>query len=91
MMPQDAQATLVDERGFASVATMIAKHHAAEAISEHRAIANKALAPNIARRRPLAAGLRARRIFNVHAHANRRAPPGGDPGRSRQGKPDRGI
>ena len=30
-------------------------------------------------------------IFNVHAHADRRAPPGGNPGRSRQGKPDRGI
>src|SRR5207237_7884731 len=35
--------------------------------------------------------LRAWRLFNDHAHADRRAPPGGDSGGSAQGKPDRGI
>ena len=34
---------------------------------------------------------RARRNFNVHAHANRRAPPRGNSGRRRQGKPDRRV
>src|SRR5436190_21474744 len=40
---------------------------------------------------PLGMRLRARRLFNDHAHADRRAPPGGDPGGRAQGKPDRGI
>src|SRR5688500_15233482 len=34
---------------------------------------------------------RARRLFNDNAHADRRAPPGRNPGGGRQGKPDRGI
>src|SRR5436853_3573522 len=29
--------------------------------------------------------------INDHAHVDRRAPPGGNPGGGRQGKPDRGI
>ncbi|MFL6789432.1 MAG: hypothetical protein ACJ8FC_12340, partial [Sphingomicrobium sp.] len=73
---------LRNELGNASFATRIAKLHAAEAISAHRAGAEVAQAQSIARSLPLMAGQRAWRIFNVHAHANRRAPPGGDPGRS---------
>ena len=80
------------ERGGASFATRIARQHgAAEAFPNIAPSPLRRLAQSIARRRPATAGLRARRIFNVHAHANRRAPPGGDPGRRRQGKPDRGI
>src|SRR3546814_5311855 len=41
--------------------------------------------------RRLAAGRHVRSIINDNAYADRRAPPGGNPGRRRQGKPDRGI
>src|SRR5688500_18419938 len=42
--------------------------------------------------RPRSAGPgRARRNNNVHAYANRRAPPGRDPRCRRQGEPDRGV
>jgi hypothetical protein len=33
----------------------------------------------------------ARSIINDNAYANRRAPPGGNPGRSRHREPDRGV
>ena len=52
----------------------------------------RALAPypfgNTAFRGP---GRRARRIINDHAYADRRTPPGRDPGGRRQREPDRGI
>ena len=50
-----------------------------------RPLLSTGVATIIARRRQSRMRPRARRIFNVHAHADRRAPPGGDPGRSRQG------
>ncbi|MEO5578892.1 MAG: hypothetical protein ABIR25_07580, partial [Sphingomicrobium sp.] len=53
--------------------------HAAEALHTHHAIATSAVATTIARSR-LQRFQRARRIFNVHAHAYRRAPPGRNPG-----------
>ena len=92
MMPQDAIAML-HRRAWPRVV----RDKDREAAMQQRQFPhiapspNEAVAQTIARRRPRTAGLRARRIFNVHAHANRRAPPGGDPGRRRQGKPDRGV
>src|SRR5438270_7100251 len=44
-----------------------------------------------AHRRPHGTARRAWRLFNDNAHADRRAPPGRDPGGRRQGKPDRGT
>ena len=56
-----------------------------------RGLSPAALATIIARRRHSRMHGRAWRNFNVHAHADRRAPPGGDSGGGAQGQPDRGI
>src|SRR3954467_14672648 len=44
-----------------------------------------------AHRRPHRTARRAWRLFNDNAHADRRAPPGRNPGGRGQGKPDRGT
>src|SRR4051812_24835788 len=88
MTPQNAQATLslraagvfpAEGRGMAS---------AADALSTNHAIASGSIrtgmAATMARRRSEQIWPRVRRIFNVHAHADRRAPPGRDPGCGRQ-------
>src|SRR3954466_10206227 len=62
----------------------------ADALSTPSAIAS-CMAPILARPGITRPDRRARRIFNVHAHADRCAPPGRDPGRGRQRKPDRGV
>src|SRR5579884_3951438 len=95
MMLQNAFQPLSIETANAFPAPRRGMANAAEALSKHRVTVSgssrAAVATIIARRRLSRMHPRARRIFNVHAHADRRAPPGGDPGRSRQGKPDRGI
>src|SRR5690348_10833468 len=95
MMLQNAFQPLSNEAANAFPVPRPGMAIAAEALSKHRATVSgssrAAVATIIARRRLSRMHPRARRIFNVNAHADRRAPPGGDPGRSRQGKSDRGI
>src|SRR3569623_1692832 len=86
MMPQNAPAALSSEAAGAFPAPERAMANAAETLSLTSASAIGFMpwdaALITARRRHDPALRRARRIFNVHAHANRRAPPGGDPGSS---------
>src|SRR3954454_5500605 len=95
MTPQNVSRPLSNEAAAAFPVPRPGMALAAEAFTQHQATARSSsragAATIIARRRLNRMHGRARRIFNVHAHADRRAPPGGDPGRSRQGKPDRGI
>ena len=82
MMPQNAFQPLSEETAGAFPVPRRGMGHAAEALSNHHATARGLLpagvATIIARRRLSRMHPRARRIFNVHAHADRRAPPGGD-------------
>src|SRR4051794_39224170 len=89
MMLQNAFQPLSEETAGAFPVPRRGMAKTAEALSNNQAIArgsvSAVVAIIIARRRADRMHPRARRIFNVHAHADRRAPPGGDPGRSRQG------
>src|SRR5690242_12953049 len=91
MTPHNALHPLFDEAAFPAHRRGMATR--ADALSSHRAIAPGQYAggkaPIIARPSVRTLEVRARRNFNVHAHAYRCAPPGGNPGRRRQGKPDR--
>jgi hypothetical protein len=90
MMPQDVLRPLFDEAADAFLAPNREMGRRAEALFLNPAVATgEALI--IARRSFLTLNRRARRNFNVHAHADRCAPPGRDPGRGRQREPDRSI
>src|SRR5205085_168378 len=94
MKSSNAPATHFDAATGVASAQGRGMAHAAEAHSTNPATARGFVPPGqaiIMARSGFTAGWRARRIFNVHAHADRRAPPGGDPGCSRQRKPDRGV
>jgi hypothetical protein len=95
MIPQNVSRPLSQETADAFPVPRPGMDHAAEALSNNIATVRRfhraGLATIIARRRLSRTHWRARRIFNVHAHANRRAPPGRDPGRGRQREPDRGV
>src|SRR5579884_3380090 len=90
MTPQNAHRPLPEGAAGAFPADHCGMAHRAEALSIHHAFAN-ARAIKIARRSAVSLSTRARRKFNVHAHADRCAPPGRDPGRGRQREPDRGV
>src|SRR6218665_3047355 len=68
-----------------------AHYHLSTRTSDARA--QSAARPSIFERVHLSIGtaVRAWSDFNDNAHADRRAPPGRDPGGRAQGKPDRGI
>ena len=85
MTPEDARSMLAQERGGVSIALVIAMAHEAAAIFEHPAGRTFAPAHSITRRRSTPPGLRARRYNNDNAYADRRASPGRNPGRGRQG------
>src|SRR4051794_40104037 len=94
MMPPTAPDTISTETWGVLAAPRRGMACEAEALFTNPAIASGSLRAGVAQltaRRRLTPKPRARRIFNVHAHANRRAPPGGNPGRGRQREPDRRI
>src|SRR6185369_13368737 len=84
MTPLNAHRPLLDEPAGALPAKRRGMAVRAAALTLNPAIASgtvaAGVAPVMARRRLTE---RARRNLNVHAHADRRAPPGGDPGRGR--------
>src|SRR5438270_3063732 len=90
MMFQNAHRPLRQEAAGAFPAQRRGMTHRAEALSIHPVLAGSE-AIKIARGRAVSLPKRARRNFNVHAHADRCAPPGRDPGRGRQRKSDRGV
>src|SRR5690348_12317024 len=93
MTPQTALLPLFGEAAFPAHCRGMASR--ADTLSSHLAIAcgkyAGSKAPIIARRSERSLERRARRNFNVHAHAYRCAPPGGNPGSRRQREPDRGV
>src|SRR5215213_1862677 len=94
MMPQNALRPLSNEPTGVVPAPGRSLAHAAEALISNPVTASGSVPPGVAliiARDSTSLPPRARRNFNVHAHADRCAPPGGNPGRGRQGKPDRGI
>src|SRR3954454_3927413 len=94
MKSSNAPATIFVEATGVPAAQGRGMARAADALSTNPAIARGRVPPGVAlitARRRFDTASRARRNFNVHAHADRRAPPGGDPGRGDQGKPDRGV
>src|SRR5690348_1823491 len=93
MTPQTALHPLFGEA--ASPAHCRGMANRADTLSSHPAIVPGQYAGSeasiIARPGVRTLQVRARRNLNVNAHAYRCAPPGGNPGRGRQGKPDRGV
>src|SRR6185503_11973200 len=86
MTPQNALHSLFDEAAFPAQRRGMANR--ADALSSHPVMAAGLYArgktPIIARLSDRTLNVRARRKFNVHAHAYRCAPPGRNPGCRRQ-------